>query len=252
MGPADPVVQARSAVLQVNVDGRGTSRPHPCRHPGIRIQSRFRHGCGRAGSLDFFEIQGLAPARYRRHGIGLPRARSDSRSRRRHQVHRLGQSRIPPPAAGAARGPAAAALDHPFICAVHEVVVDPTAAPASSCSTRKVKRSRHAARRPARAGRGVRPGADIADALRAHAVIIHRDPPQNIVISPSGRPKRSISASPAFSNDGAPRRRRRHAHELDRAGQVVGTPSISRRSASSGRTTAGGISSPLAPCCSNA
>ena len=88
---------------------------------------------------------------------------------------------------------AAAALDHPCICAVYEVNADPEGpafiARQSVEGDTLAKRLRRGPLDPERA---LRLFADLADALAAahrHGVI-HRDvKPENIVITPSGRPK---------------------------------------------------------------
>jgi serine/threonine protein kinase len=88
---------------------------------------------------------------------------------------------------------AAAALDHPCICTVHEVAVE---SDGRTCIVMQYVQGETLAER-LRAGpldprQAIALVADVADALRtAHAHgIIHRDlKPKNIIIGPSGRPK---------------------------------------------------------------
>ena len=88
---------------------------------------------------------------------------------------------------------AAAALDHPFICSVHEVSTDTDGQPYIVMQFVEGETLADRLRRgPLDPRAALTLTADIADALRAaHAQgVIHRDlKPQNIIMTPSGRPK---------------------------------------------------------------
>jgi hypothetical protein len=125
---------------------------------------------------------------------------------------------------------AAAALDHPFICTVHEVVVDPDG---RACIVMQYAEGETLAARlrsgPLEPAAAFALAADIADALRAaHARgIIHRDlKPQNIVISPSGRPKLlDFGIARMLGSVAAPHGSEEETQTtLTGSGQVVGTP----------------------------
>jgi len=88
---------------------------------------------------------------------------------------------------------AAASLDHPSICTVHEVIVEPDG---RACIVMQYVEGQTLAERlrggPLDPAEALSLAVDIADALRAahDRGIVHRDlKPQNIVITPSGRPK---------------------------------------------------------------
>ena len=88
---------------------------------------------------------------------------------------------------------AAAALDHPFICSVHEVSTETDGQPYIVMQFVEGETLADRLRRgPLDPRAALTLTADIADALRAaHAQgVIHRDlKPQNIIMTPSGRPK---------------------------------------------------------------
>ena len=88
---------------------------------------------------------------------------------------------------------AAAALDHPFICSVHEVATAADGRPYIVMQFVEGETLAERLRRgPLEPRAALALAADIADALRAaHAQgVIHRDlKPQNIIMTPSGRPK---------------------------------------------------------------
>ncbi len=88
---------------------------------------------------------------------------------------------------------AAAALDHPFICSVHEVSTETDGQPYIVMQFVEGETLADRLRRgPLDPRASLTLAADIADALRAaHAQgVIHRDlKPQNIIMTPSGRPK---------------------------------------------------------------
>ena len=88
---------------------------------------------------------------------------------------------------------AAAALDHPFICSVHEVATASDGRPYIVMQFVEGETLADQLRRgPLDPRAALALAADIADALRAaHAQgVIHRDlKPQNVIMTPSGRPK---------------------------------------------------------------
>ena len=88
---------------------------------------------------------------------------------------------------------AAAALDHPFICSVHEVSTETDGQPYIVMQFVEGETLADRLRRgPLDPRAALTLTADIADALRAaHAQgVVHRDlKPQNIIMTPSGRPK---------------------------------------------------------------
>jgi tetratricopeptide (TPR) repeat protein len=124
---------------------------------------------------------------------------------------------------------AAAALDHPCICTIHEVAVEPDG---RACIVMQYVEGDTLAERlragPLRPREAIALAVDVADALRAaHAHgIIHRDlKPQNIIITPSGRPKlldfgiAHFLDSPASEIEGD-----RETHtSLTGPGRIVGT-----------------------------